>query len=148
MTLAEAISYLESKSVEYEMTLRPAASEDLIKQVEETYNITLPEDIKQFYRLYNGFDTFDWMFNLIPMKDMIEQKIKYNEERVPLAEYMIYSETWHLDINVDQPNKYGITIQGHNREVTLTHSLAEFIERFVNGGLMGEDGLCHWVEQL
>lgn len=150
MSLTEIIDYLQTNFAEREITLRPAASDDLIRQVEAAYGLILPDDIKQFYRFSNGFDTYDWMFNLIPMEDMIEQKVqyKYNDEPLPLAEYLIYAETWHLEIIPGSPNKYSITTLTDKGVITLTHSLAEFIQRFLIGGLFGEHGLCHWVESL
>lgn len=147
MSLTNVIDYLRGNFTELEITLRPGASEDLIQKVEEIYNIVLPQDIKQFYRFSNGFDTYDWIFNLIPMEEMIEQKIKYNEP-LSLAEYLIYSETWHLKVDEDDHDSYSITISDGKDDVILTDSLAEFIQRFLKGGLHGEDGLCHWPSQL
>ena len=150
MSLTRIIDYLKANSAELDFTLKPPVSEGLIRKVEEAYGIILPEDIKQFYKFSNGFQTDDWMFNLIPMEEMMDQTVnyKYNKEPLPLAEYLIYSETWHLEVSSGNPNQYSITIHPVTGKVTLTHSLAEFIQRFLDGGLFGENGLCYWVEQL
>ena len=84
------------------------------------------------------------------MEDMIEQKVKYkyNDEPLPLAEYMIYVETWHLVMNPTNPNNYYIPIPELQGKGVLTRSLAAFIERFLKGGLHDEGGLLSWVEEL
>jgi cell wall assembly regulator SMI1 len=150
MSLIEITDYLQANFAERDIILRPPASEELIRKVEEMYGIILPKDIKQFYKFTNGFDTYDWLFNLISMEDMIDQKVKYkyNDESLPLAEYMTYAETWHLEVNPHHPDKYNIIIFDGKSNIILTHSLAEFIQRFLDGGLFGENGLCHWAEQL
>ncbi|WP_462265147.1 SMI1/KNR4 family protein [Mucilaginibacter sp.] len=150
MNLTEVIQYLKDRHIDEQIELRPGVSEELIKQVEQTYKVNLPDDIKQFYRFCNGFDTYDWMFNLIPMEDMIEQKVKYryNDEPIPLAEYLIYSETWHLKVSATDPIDYYITVPETQGKGVLTRSLAAFIERFLKGGLHDEGGLLDWVKEL
>ena len=42
MSLTEIIDYLKANAAEREIELRPGVDEDLIRAVEETYNLTLP----------------------------------------------------------------------------------------------------------
>ena len=146
MPIDQVIKRLQCEA-DTEIQFRPGVSEELIRKVEEVYSIILPDDVKKFYRFTNGFDTDDYMFNIIPMEDMIEGKVKYESEFPPLAEYLIYTETWHLEISIKPPG-YSICIMDAGKKVTLTHALAEFLQRFLDGGLFGERGLAHWPEHM
>ncbi|MNF19378.1 hypothetical protein D3C80_2241260 [compost metagenome] len=56
---------------------------------------------------------------------------------------------WELDISSQNPNDYQITNLTHlNTTITLTRSLAEFIHRFLQGGVFEEAGLYAWHDEV
>jgi hypothetical protein len=150
MNIADIIEYIKTNLSQTDIThLHKGASEALIRQVEKVHNITLPEDIKQFYRFSNGFETAEDLFNLIPLNEIIESKSDYNYQHLYMAEYMIYSDMWALEIDCNNYNDYWIyNINQYNEKIVLTNSLSEFLKRFLDGGVFGANGLYKWGEAI
>ena len=148
MFITAVINLLKNYTGPFELTLKSGASEELIAEVEQTYGIVLPDDFKTFYRFTNGFEMDEDMFNMISLTDLVSEKSTYN---LPLciAEYMIYSDTWELKINQHNSNDYQIINRDHDGdELVLTNSLAEFIIRFLRGGVFDSGGLYDWHEEI
>jgi hypothetical protein len=146
MTIQEAINLLQAYQGPYRLTLHPSAEEGLLTAVESTYGITLPDDFKTLYRFSDGFETDEDIFNMIPLAEIISNK----KERYSLyiAEYMIYSDMWWLEINPDRSNDYKIMVESNGNQLVLTKSLAEFIHRFLKGGVFEPSGLYEWHEEI
>jgi len=147
MKINEAVALLKSYNGPFELTLHPAADETLIQDLEKAYNINLPEDFKEFYRFTDGFEMDEDIFNMIPLAEMIDNS---KDDKCPsIAEYMIYSDVWHLKINNDDPNLYEIYVLDYDSEkIVLTNSLAEFIARFLKGGVFEMKGLYAWQSEI
>ena len=148
MSITEAIDLLKAYNGPLGLTLHGGASEELISKAEFAYGITLPHDFKAFYRFTDGFETNDYMFNVIPLKEMIDNKISYKNDPLYIAEYMIYSDMWELEINPDDNNDYKIIVNANDNKLVLTNSLAEFIDRILKGGLHDTGGLNDWAEEV
>jgi len=101
MNINNTIALLKSYSGPFELTLHAGADEALIKKVEHTYGITLPEDFKIFYRFSNGFEIDEDMLNMIPLEEMVSNKD--SDKRISVAEYMIYCDVWELEVNPANP---------------------------------------------
>ena len=97
MSITEAIELLKNYNGLLDLTLHSGASEELIVKVERTYKISLPEDFKTLYRFSDGFETVEDIFNMIPLGEVIKNK-KENEP-LWIAEYMIYCDSWELEVN-------------------------------------------------
>jgi hypothetical protein len=147
MKINEAVALLKFYNGPFELTLHPAADETLIQVLEKEYNINLPEDFKYFYRFTDGFEMGEDIFNMIPLDEMIDNS---KDDKCPsIAEYMIYSDMWHLEINADNPNLYEIYVLDYDSEkIVLTNSLAEFIARFLKGGVFEKKGLYAWKDEI
>jgi hypothetical protein len=120
----------------------------LIHKVERTYGITFPIEFKNFYCFTDGFETVEDIFNMIPLAEIIDIKNMNNEGALYIAEYMIYSDMWQLEINPDDCNDYKIVIKSDGNKLVLTHSLAEFIDRFLKGGVFEIGGLYAWADEI
>lgn len=132
-----------------DILLCDGVSDDLISDVETTLCIQLPDAVKQFYKFSNGLETDEYMFNIIKLEDIIENKIRWKESELFIAEILIYSDTWHLE--VDQLNSADYTIFNTNEygeKITLTKSFVEFLQRVVEGGVFGERGLYSWSNEI
>lgn len=148
MTIIEAIDLLKTYNGPLGLTLHAGASEAAIKQVEHRYNIVLPDDFKTFYQFTDGFETVEDIFNMIPLAEIDENFKSYNTN-FDIAEYMIYSDTWGLEINLNDPNDYAIfNVTGENEKIMLSKSLAEFIARFLKGGVFETGGLYAWRDEI
>ena len=144
MSITEAIELLKTYNGPLGLTLHKGASEALISMAENTYNITFPTDFKTLYRFTDGFETVEDIFNMIPLAEMIDNKGRHDP--LWIAEYMIYCGMWELEINPDDPEDYSIF--SDHEKVVLTNSLAEFIARFLKGGVFEIGGLYAWADEI
>ena len=147
MSITQAIELLKTYNGPLGLTLHKGASEELISKVESTYNITLPADFKTLYRFTDGFETVEDMFNMIPLSEIIA--IKKPNKPLWIAEYMIYCDMWGLEATAANPDDYSIfNINYDSDKITLTKSLAEFISRFLKGGVFEIGGLYAWTDEI
>jgi hypothetical protein len=140
------IKYLKGHLHKTGITLyNPATALD-ISFFESTNNIQLPDDIKQFYRFANGFESEKDTFRIVPLDEMTDKR---DEQCLYIAEWLIYCDAWRLEINESNPNDYSISAEGgYERKTILTHSFAEFLRYFLKGGLFGEEGLYFWEDEI
>jgi hypothetical protein len=147
MTINDALELLKSYSGPFELTLRPGANEALINKMEDTYSIALPDDFKTLYRFTDGFEIDEDIFNMIPLEEMIGRRKA--DKPIWIAEYLIYSDMWGLEINPSDPDDYSIFGGDLDKEkIILTNSLGEFIGRFLKGGVFETGGLYHWKDEI
>ncbi|WP_426669399.1 SMI1/KNR4 family protein [Mucilaginibacter sp. McL0603] len=148
MSITESIELLKAYNGPLGLTLHTGASEELIKKVESTCDVILPDDFKTFYRFTDGFETIEDIFNMIPL-DEIGENHKKGDNELWIAEYMIYSDMWELEVNPKDPNDYAIfNVDGEKEKIILTKSLAEFIVRFLKGGVFETAGLYAWRDEV
>ena len=149
MSITEAIELLKAYNGPAKLTLHKGADEVSLRAVEETYGITLPDDFKELYRFSDGFETVEDIFNMIPLAEIIDNKGRGKGNPLYIAEYMIYIDMWELEIDPNDCNDYKIVCQQYEGyKLVLTHSLAEFIHRFLRGGLFEFDGLYAWADEI
>lgn len=84
------------------------------------------------------------MFQILPIEEIFENGIV--NQAFCFAEYMIYSDEWRIQVKDEK--EYSITNSNHgaDKTVVLTHSIKEFFESYLKGGLFGNNGLYHWYE--
>ncbi len=146
MYISDIINFLKNNLSQTDITLHKGASENLISEVGHLFNVQLPDDVKDFYRFTNGFESAEDIFNIIPLEEVIDRA----EDSIPnlyIAEYMIYSDMWELEIDLFNYNDYKIINIGEER-IVLTKSFAEFIKRFLTGGVFEKGGLYDWHEEV
>ncbi|WP_436488688.1 SMI1/KNR4 family protein [Chitinophaga sp. ARDCPP14] len=152
-TITEIILKLEDIHGMLGITLFDKASPADIDLFEQTMGIKLPQDLKTFYLFCNGFEQNEDMFRMIPLDEIIDNTL--GEERSTyfsvqngfhVAEYCIYCDTWELNLDKEDENKYTISHLSDNNTLTLTDSLPEFLNRFLNGGLF--NGLYPWQSEI
>ena len=144
-TLIEVLNFIRDNSSYVGIELNKPATDIEIENFRNS-KTELPEDFKLLYKFCNGFETDEDLFRLIPLDEIIENEddsYLISDKSFHFTEYMIYSNMWSVDINVDNINSYRI----YNKEeevVFLTTSLTEFLCVFINKGLY--DGLYRWGE--
>lgn len=148
MCIQSALEQLKEYSRNGIIRLHSGASEAMLKEAEIIYGKVWPEDFRTLYRFSNGFETDEDLFNMVRIDEIIENKKQYSDD-LYIAEYMIYSDRWGLDISLQNPNDYQITnLTRSGTTITLTRALAEFIHRFVQGGVFEAGGLYDWHEEI
>lgn len=73
--------------------LNPAASSDLIAEVEIATGFTFPEEFKELYSLANGFSDFDWrknMFSVWPLERILKCSAVLSRLPKPLFPWHFY----------------------------------------------------------
>lgn len=152
MNISEVIAAI--KAGPNDITLYSGAEQHLIDEFEKQVGFELPADLKVFYQFCNGFESAEDLFRIIPLnealetrsRDMAEYYLKSNQ--FYLAEYLIYCDIWTIEIDLNQPNVYKISSgNGSWESEMLTCSFAEFLMRFLKGGLYGNDGLYKWEKK-
>jgi len=142
-TIEEIIQTIGERKDELGITLYAPASSIEIKAFEESLKIILPEDVKQFYKFSNGFESAEDIFRIIDLEEILDQKKKYKPNQFYIAEYMVYCDMWEIDID-PIINNYSI----QSGETILTNSFAEFLVRFLTGGVFESNGLYDWKDQI
>jgi hypothetical protein len=141
------IERLKTDGRKFGISLNPPAADADILKFETVTQIQLPSDIKEFYKKCNGFDADDdFLFRVIPLKDIAEEKGRLPKNRFHLAEYMIYSDSWIIELKDDE--KYVIVNSNHGTEdeVILCDSIVAFLNRYLEGdGAATANGLYKWL---
>lgn len=149
LNILDIITYIQNNKLILRITPYKKASTEEISEFEEVMDIKLPDDFKTFYSFYNGFESHEDMFRIIPLNEIIkrsdDKSYLSNQKDFHFAEYMIYCDVWTLNINSTNNNIYSIyNIAGDI--VTLTNSFSEFLSRFLVGGVFS--GLYNWREEI
>lgn len=145
----EIIDKLKRDPSQLGISLNPPATKQEIEQLENMLSIALPYDLKHFYQLCNGFETEDYIFQVIPIDEIIKYQNELKINEFHFAEYMLYSDSWN--IRIMDSTSYTIFNDDHGYEKSLdfTDSITKFFNRYMdNNGLFGENGLVHWHDQI
>ncbi|MDO7883844.1 SMI1/KNR4 family protein [Hymenobacter cheonanensis] len=130
-----------------DITLYPAATQQLFDTFEAKTRLVLPHDFKCFYSFSNGFQSDEDLFRIIPLEEIMDDwrcATKTNNQCY-FAEYLIYSDLWGVEAGFDESSPYSIFYPySEERKLLMTHSLAEFLERFLLAGIYGTAGLNDW----
>ena len=87
------------------------------------------------------------MFRIIPLDETIDSKQDFKPNSFRIAEYMTYCDFWDIHITDSDYNNYLISNPGEKYRA-LTNSFAEFLKRFLAGGVFEKGGLYDWHEQI
>jgi hypothetical protein len=147
MAISEIIEKLSTNLSSYDITLYPPASEQDLVNFEQGLNCSLPDDIKTLYLFCNGFESAEDLFRIIPLGEIASDLARYAPNRFAFAEYLIYCDTWEIEINPSAPNEYRISNYGEAFRL-MTNSLAEFLDRFLAKGVFGNGGLYTWHDEI
>lgn len=154
-TIQTVIETLAARKKEFTITLGLPASEASIMAFEKAYQLVIPPEIKAFYEFCNGFETYDFLFRVLSLEEIVNELEEYGngiiENRFVFAEYMVYSDMWEVSLTADTVSGYQITNANHGtaNHVVLTDSIMDFIIRYLNeDGVFGERGLLAWYEEV
>jgi hypothetical protein len=143
--LKDVLTFIKENNALVGIDLNNSATEGEIDFFENS-KIKLPQDFKTLYNFSNGFETDEELFRLIPLNEIIDNGNDdwcISETSFHFTEYMIYSDMWTVEINLNDIENYKIYNKADNI-VYLTDSLAEFLCVFINKGIY--DGLYQWRE--
>jgi hypothetical protein len=151
MDIADIITKLKERSTMYHIHLYPAATDELIEEFENKLDIRLPNEIKTFYKFCNGFELNEDMLRVIPLEEIIDDlNIKeYRPNHFFIAEYLIYSDVWEIEINDAEYRDYDIfNVDQNGEKVVLTKSFAHFVNRLLKGSVFDDAGLYKWQQEM
>jgi hypothetical protein len=147
MIINDIIEKLSTRLSSYDITLYPPASETDLIDFEHRLNCPLPDDIKTLYLFCNGFESAEDLFRIIPLDEIVDDLARYKPNCFAFAEYLVYCDTWEIEINPSNYNEYWISNLGKDFRL-LTKSLAEFLDRFLAKGVFEEGGLYTWHNEI
>ncbi len=144
-TLIDVLTFIKENTSLVGIELNKPATKSEIDFFENS-KIKLPQDFKTLYNFSNGFKTDKDLFRFIPLNEILDNGSDdycISETSFHFTEYMIYSDMWTVEINLNDIDNYKIYNKADNI-VYLTNSLAEFLCVFINKGIY--DGLYQWRE--
>ena len=150
LTMIEIFNRIKADKIKLGITLFAPASLSDISKFEKARNTKLPDDIKTFYSLTNGFESDEDLFRIIPLQEIVENmkdRDTYTENKgdFHIAEYLIYSDMWTLRVNASNPNQYEIYNKAES-VVVLTNLFSEFLTVFLDKGVF--EGLYSWRKNI
>lgn len=149
MTIKEVIAKIKAQEAEGRITLYDGAKDSMIDKVEEKIAVKLPDDVRTFYRFSNGMEAEEDIFRIIPLNEIMDQRTHGHENMFDIAEYMIYSDMWVMRVNPNDQNDYRIiNFDKDGTQLVLTSSFAEFLERWLEGGVFDNGGLYDWHDEI
>lgn len=137
-SIKEIVDFLIEHHRKQDITLQLSATEAEILAFEALMKQKLPEDLRYFYSKFNGIETPDWLFRIIPLEEIC----KNNEGAVfpmksfAFAEYMIYSESWYISFSSANHEDYVIYDSNDDSKVNVTNSFSEFLDILLTKGVM------------
>lgn len=143
-SVSDVIKYLKSHLDETDISLYEGASDQQIKELENSAGVKLPDDVKQFYQFSNGFLSEEDQFRIVPLDELIFRNRR--RDILYFGEYLCYCDTWALIIDPEN-NNYQI-IYPDERGIVLTNSFSEFLSRFFIGGVFEQNGLYDWSDEI
>ncbi len=143
--VSELMAWVRANAVAQGITLYEQASDAEICVFEQTLNVKLPDNLIEFYRFCNGFESEEDWFRIIPLGEILERDdFEIGESCVfDFAEYMTYCDSWQMKI---AGSTY--TIYDQFYRVVLTDSICEFLKRFLKGGVFDSGGLYDWRDEV
>ena len=149
MNIQDTLDILKINISKFDIEMYPGVSDWHIANFERRLNLKLPDDLKYFYKVCNGFESAGDMFRINPLDDIPTIVDKFNADHFYVAEYMTYCDMWYLKINPQNNNDYSIfNFDRCNNKLILTNSFSNFINRFLIGGVFEKDGLYDWHEEI
>jgi len=149
MSITDIINFLKNDLDKTDITINKGVRDQLISKVERFYDIKLPDDIKEFYKFSNGFLSEEDYFCITPLEEIIDFSILRENKIFYIAEYLTYCDMWRLEVNPKDHNDYTIScIYRDGIETILTKSFAEFLTRFLKGGVFEKSGLYDWHDEI
>lgn len=147
MEIADILHELSTNLPAYDITLYASAPPDRLATFPSQFGFNLPDDVKTLYRFCNGFESAEDLFRLIPLEENWDDRRPPRPNSFYFAEYMIYCDLWEINVDPLDANSYTISNPGNHVRI-LTHSIAEFIGRFLAGGVFGKGGLYDWHNEI
>lgn len=112
-----------------------------IRKFERETGLSLPDDFIRFYSFCAGFEYPDDMFRILPLSEISEKYHKDVSRPFFIAEYMIYGFTWEVEWMAPGKAQYQIIGFDADGKKIVFPTLANFISRFLTGGLFEKGGL-------
>lgn len=130
-------------TTKFKISKKPGIQIKQLQEIENKFNIKLPNDLVEFYTSSNGLEGDDYIFNIVPV-EKIEKDIDDLGSYLVFSEYMIYSETCGLEIDKIDNNKYRFfntsiypIENGVIRRTYLADSVVDFIKLYCDKGTFG-----------
>lgn len=128
----EMVKLIGGLKVQHGAIFNQPASKSDIELFERSMQLTLPDDLKLLYSLCSGFDIE--MFRIVPLSETLQYASELEKGQLYLAEYMIYSDIWIVEVNSGGKN---YEIKNDGKSAKKFDSIAGFLSAFLDKGLYG-----------
>jgi len=141
----QIVDLIKQKHQDNGIDINPPAKLSDIADFERQMGFSLPTDFREFYLTCNGFGCNEDIFNMVPLPNIRQYQQDFGDTWFYFSEYMIYSDMWGLRLT--STGQYEI-FNGSYPDKTMTLSLIEFLQRFLNGNVFETGGLYEWHDEL
>jgi hypothetical protein len=107
MTVSSFFATLDQAGLKFKFVQKPGIDAERLLKIENALKVKLPQELRDFYQLTNGIEGEDFIFNIIPF-DEVDVLNDGNGKYLIFAEYLIYSDTFGVELDESNPNKYRI----------------------------------------
>ena len=120
------------------ITLNAPCKDEDLADLESELSCPLPPDLIDFYTFCNGFETYDFLFRVIPLSEAVDYRSELKSNTFHFAEYMIYSDQWLIKIG--EGGSYEILNNDHGSEEMKVQatSILKFLEIYLSEGLFSK----------
>ncbi|WP_276131759.1 hypothetical protein [Polluticoccus soli] len=131
MSAEEMMRLIGGLKVQHGAIFNPPASRSDIEFFERSMQLELPDDLKLLYSLSDGFDI--GMFRIVPLTEALNYASELKKGQFYLAEYMIYSDCWIVDLGKGN----GYEIKNDQDTGKRFGEITAFLSAFLEGGVEG-----------
>ena len=132
------IDTIARKNKDIGVKINPPATSEEISEFQKHTSLILPKDFIDFYRICNGFECTDDIFNVLSLEEIRSSTQWYDKNTFTFAEYMISSEEWC--VRLLKNGTYQFFFRSNNK-ISSIESVHQFITAFSKGNVFEKGGL-------
>lgn len=127
------------------ITFNASHTDEDLADLESKLSFPLPPDLIEFYTFCNGFNAYDHLFRVIPVREAVDYKSELANNIFHFAEYMIYSDQWLIQLYGGDQYEVINDDHGTKEMAVQATSILKFLEIYLTEGLLSKlDNNSFW----
>lgn len=143
--MTKLVEHIRSKNEKDGIKVYPPASTKQIYKLEKAFKCKLPKDFIAFYSACDGFECIKEGFRFLSIDEILQKKTALGRGWFYFSEYDAAPNLWGMRMHYNV--SFEIFCRSHIHH-GLTTSLESFLEVFLAGNVLGDEGLNQWQEKI